>query len=223
MNNSWRQSLLNPLFRENPVTLHVLGICAALAITNSLYSAVIMSVSMTVVLLVSNASISLIRHHLPGSVRLIVQITLIAAAVTVIDELLNAFMPETARTLSVYISLIVTNCIVLGRAESFAMHRRLGPSVLDALGNGLGYSLVLVVVATIRELFGTGSLLGYRLLELTRDGGWYQPNELLLLPPSAFFIIGGMIWAVRIWKPEQQEKAELDLIAPAREEEEWTN
>ena len=209
---SLKQSLQTPLLKENPVTLHVLGICAALAITNSLTSSLIMSAAMTIVLVISNATISLIRKHLPGSVRIIVQITIIASAVTVIDQLLTAFLPETARTLSVYISLIVTNCIVLGRAEACAMKSNVGTSILDALGNGLGYGIVLVIVATIRELFGKGSLMGYRILELVQDGGWFEPNQMLMLPPSAFFIIGFMVWAIRSWKPEQQEKADFNPI-----------
>jgi len=209
---SLKQSLQTPLLKENPVTLHVLGICAALAITNSLTSSLIMSAAMTIVLVISNATISLIRKHLPGSVRIIVQITIIASAVTVIDQLLTAYLPETARTLSVYISLIVTNCIVLGRAEACAMKSNVGTSILDALGNGLGYGIVLVIVATIRELFGKGSLMGYRILELVQDGGWFEPNQMLMLPPSAFFIIGFMVWAIRSWKPEQQEKADYNPI-----------
>jgi Na+-transporting NADH:ubiquinone oxidoreductase subunit D len=217
---SSRNSLLTPLIRENPVTLHVLGICAALAITNSLTSSLIMSAAMTTVLIISNLVISLIRHHLPASVRIIVQITIIAAAVTVIDQLLTAFLPDAARTLSVYISLIVTNCIVLGRAEACAMKSTVGTSVLDAIGNGLGYSIILIIVATIRELFGKGSLMGYRLLELARDGGWFEPNEMLLLPPSAFFIIGFMIWVIRSWKPEQKETSEYRPI-PLQKDEEW--
>lgn len=201
-------TLLRPLIRENPVTLHVLGICSALAITNSLTSSLIMSLSLTAVLVVSNASVSLIRRHLQPSIRLIVQIIIIASAVTVIDQLLTAFLPDAARTLSVYVSLIVTNCIVLGRAEAFAMHNPVRPSILDALGNGLGYSLILVLVAIVRELFGSGSLMGYRLLYLVRDGGWYEPNGLLLLPPSAFFVIGFIIWAIRTRRPEQVEQPE---------------
>lgn len=216
---SSQNPFLTPLIRENPVTLHVLGVCAALAITNSLTSSLIMSVAMTIVLVISNAAISLIRKHLPGSVRMIVQITIIASAVTVIDQLLSAFLPETARTLSVYISLIVTNCIVLGRAEACAMKHGVGTSILDALGNGLGYSIILVIVAIIRELFGNGSLMGYRILELVQDGGWFQPNEMLLLPPSAFFIIGFMVWVVRSWKPEQSEKPEFEPIPLPMEEE----
>jgi Na+-transporting NADH:ubiquinone oxidoreductase subunit D len=216
---SVKQSLLTPLLKENPVTLHVLGICAALAITNSLTSSLIMSAAMTIVLVISNATISMIRKHLPGSVRIIVQITIIASAVTVIDQLLTAYLPETARTLSVYISLIVTNCIVLGRAEACAMKSGVGTSILDALGNGLGYGIVLVIVATIRELFGQGSLMGYRILELVQDGGWFQPNEMMMLPPSAFFIIGFMVWVIRSWKPEQQEKADFEPIPLPGEEE----
>ncbi len=216
---SMKQSLLTPLLKENPVTLHVLGICAALAITNSLTSSLIMSAAMTLVLVISNATISMIRKHLPGSVRIIVQITIIASAVTVIDQLLTAFLPETARTLSVYISLIVTNCIVLGRAEACAMKSSVGTSILDALGNGLGYGIVLVIVATVRELFGKGSLMGYRILETVQDGGWFQPNEMLMLPPSAFFIIGFMVWVIRSWKPEQQEKADFEpILLPGEEE-----
>jgi Na+-transporting NADH:ubiquinone oxidoreductase subunit D len=207
------------LLKENPVTLHVLGICSALAITNSLTSSLIMSVAMTTVLVITNTAISLIRRHLPASVRIIVQITIIASAVTIIDQFLTAYLPDAARTLSVYISLIVTNCIVLGRAEACAMKNGVGTSILDALGNGLGYSIVLVIVSVIRELFGSGSLMGYRLLELAHDGGWYQPNAMLLLPPSAFFIIGFLVWAIRSWKPEQAEKPDFEpLPLPSREE-----
>jgi len=212
------QSLVKPLIRENPVTLHVLGICSALAITNSLTSSLVMSASMTLVLIITNASISLIRRHLPNSVRIIVQIIIIAAAVTVIDQLLTAYLPATAKTLGVYVGLIVTNCIVLGRAEACAMKSGVGRSVLDAIGNGLGYSIILVVVATIRELLGNGSLMGFRVLKLARDGGWFEPSALLLLPPSAFFIIGFIIWAIRSWKPEQQETPEYEPIFPQQEQ-----
>jgi Na+-transporting NADH:ubiquinone oxidoreductase subunit D len=204
-----REVLYPPLLKENPVTLHVLGICAALAITNSLTSSLIMSLATISVLVISNATISLIRNHLPGSVRIIVQITIIAAAVTVIDQCMQAFVPELARTLSVYISLIVTNCIVLGRAEACAMKNGVVHSVWDAIGNGVGYGIVLVTVAVIRELFGNGSLMGYEILALTRDGGWFEPNELMMLAPSAFFIIGFMIWGVRAWFPDQVEQADF--------------
>ncbi len=209
---SMKQYLTTPLLKENPVTLHVLGICAALAITNSLTSSLIMSVAMTTVLVISNAAISLIRNHLPSSVRIIVQITIIASAVTVIDQLITAFLPVAASTLSVYISLIVTNCIVLGRAEACAMKSGVGRSILDALGNGLGYSIILIIVATIRELFGSGSLMGVQILELASEGGWFQPNEMMMLAPSAFFIIGFMVWGIRSWKPEQKEQPDFKPI-----------
>jgi Na+-transporting NADH:ubiquinone oxidoreductase subunit D len=221
MNNPLKQSLIKPLLQENPVTLHVLGICAALAITNSLTSSLIMSVALTAVLVISNAATSLIRKHLPSSVRMIVQITIIASAVTVIDQLLSAYLPQAAKTLSVYVALIVTNCIVLGRAEACAMQHGVGRSIFDAIGNGLGYSIILVTVAVIRELFGNGSLMGYRILELAHEGGWYQPNGMLLLPPSAFFIIGGIVWALRSWKTEQQEKPEFEPVPLPGEEGHW--
>ena len=219
-----QNSFLAPLIRENPVTFHVLGICAALAITNSLTSSLIMSVAMTTVLVISNAAISLIRKHLPGSVRIIVQITIIASAVTVIDQVLTAFMPATARTLSVYISLIVTNCIVLGRAEACAMKHGVGTSILDALGNGLGYSIILVTVAIIRELFGNGSLMGYRILELARDGGWYQAHQFLLHTPSAFMLSDFIVFDIRSQKPVLLVKTVLQPIPhPTAEDRTRTN
>jgi Na+-transporting NADH:ubiquinone oxidoreductase subunit D len=206
---SSKLTLIAPLIKENPVTLHVLGICSALAITNSLTSSLIMSVALTSVLIFSNMAISLVRKHLPSSVRLIVQITIIASAVAVIDQLLIAYLPDAARTLSVYIALIVTNCIVLGRAEACAMQNGVGTSILDALGNGMGYSLVLIVVATIRELFGNGTLMGFPVFKLASEDGWYVENALFMLAPSAFFIIGFLVWGIRTWKPEQNEKAEF--------------
>jgi Na+-transporting NADH:ubiquinone oxidoreductase subunit D len=206
---SAKDTFIKPLVSENPITLHVLGICSALAITNSLTSSLIMSVSLTAVLVMTNVAISLIRRHLPSSVRLIVQITIIASAVAVIDQVLTAYLPDAARTLSVYVALIVTNCIVLGRAEACAMKNGVGISILDALGNGLGYSVILIVVAVIRELFGSGSLMGYSILKLVHEGGWYVPNAMLLLPPSAFFIIGFLVWGIRSWKPEQNEKPDF--------------
>ena len=204
------QTLTTPLVKQNPVTLHVLGICSALAITNSLTSSLIMSVALTTVLILSNAAISTVRNYLPSSVRLLVQITIIASAVTVIDQFLSAYMPDAARTLSVYISLIVTNCIVLGRAEACAMKSGIGTSILDALGNGMGYSIILIVVATIRELMGAGTLMGYPIFRLAHEGGWYQENALFLLAPSAFFIIGFLVWGIRTWKPEQNEKPDFE-------------
>ena len=213
------QIVTAPLFRENPITLHILGVCSALAITNSLTSSLIMSVALITVLIISNTAISAVRRYLPSSVRLLVQITIIASAVTVIDQFLKAFMPETARILSVYIGLIVTNCIVLGRAETCAMKSDVRTSILDALGNGLGYSLVLIIVATIRELLGNGTLMGYQLLPLTHEGGWFQENALFLLAPSAFFIIGFMVWAIRSRMPEQNEEPDFEPISlPHRED-----
>lgn len=212
------KTLIAPLIDKNPITLHILGICSALAITNSLMSSLIMSVALTTVLVFSNMAISLVRHHLPSSVRLIVQITIIASAVTVIDQFLKAYLPDAARTLSVYVALIVTNCIVLGRAEACAMSSGMKTSILDALGNGFGYSLVLIIVATIRELLGAGTLLGYQLFELAQNGGWFQENQLFLLAPSAFFIIGFLIWLIRTYKPEQNEQPDFKpMPLPTRE------
>jgi Na+-transporting NADH:ubiquinone oxidoreductase subunit D len=207
-----RETLLDPLINRNPVTLQVLGICSALAITNALDTALIMGLSLTSVLVFSNTAISLIRHLIPGSLRIIIQMTIIATGVIVVDQVLQAFAPETARILSVFVGLIVTNCIVLGRAEAFAVKNTVPMSLLDGLGNGLGYTLVLVIVASIRELLGAGSLLGLQILPLVSDGGWYLPNQLMLLPPSAFFIIGFLIWAVRAWKPEQVEAREFEEV-----------
>ena len=210
--------LTAPLIRENPLTLNVLGVCAALAITNSLTNSLVMSAALTLVLVLSNTTISLVRRLLPSSVRLIVQITVIASAVTVIDRFLQAYLPDAASRLTVYVSLIVTNCIVLGRAEACAMHEGVGTSMLDALGNGLGYSLILISVATVRELLGKGTLLGYTIFPLAQDGGWYHENALVMLAPSAFFIIGMLVWGIRSWKPQQREKPDFEpLPLPRRE------
>jgi Na+-transporting NADH:ubiquinone oxidoreductase subunit D len=216
-----RETLLRPLIAENPIMLQMLGICSALAITNSVLTALIMTVSLTAVVTFSNVSISLLRHHLPNSVRIIVQMTIIASGVIVVDEVLKAFAPEVSRTLSVFVGLIVTNCIVLGRAEAFAAKNGPWASLLDGIGNGLGYGLVLIVVAVIRELLGAGTLLGYPLLPLAQEGGWYLPNQLLLLPPSAFFIIGFMIWFVRSRRTEQVEKREFEEVEVARVQSEF--
>jgi Na+-transporting NADH:ubiquinone oxidoreductase subunit D len=209
---SSRETLVDPLIKQNPVTLQVLGICSALAITNSLLTALIMSLSLTAVLAFSNVSISLIRNHLPNSVRIIVQVTIIATGVIVVDELLKAYAPDVARTLSVFVGLIVTNCIVLGRAEAFAVKNNPFMAALDGIGNGLGYSLILIIVAVIRELFGAGTLLGVEILPLLQNGGWYIPNAMFLLPPSAFFIIGLLIWGIRAWQPEQVEEPDFKEV-----------
>jgi Na+-transporting NADH:ubiquinone oxidoreductase subunit D len=209
---SARETVVEPIINQNPVTLQVLGICSALAITNTLETALIMSLSLTVVLTFSNVSVSMIRKHIPNSVRIIIYMTIIATGVIVVDQVLKAFAPEAAKTLSVFVGLIVTNCIVLGRAEAFAVKNGPWESFLDGIGNGLGYSLILIIVATIRELLGAGSLLGYEILPLVQNEGWYVPNQMMLLPPSAFFIIGFLIWAIRKRKPDQVEKPEFEEV-----------
>ncbi|MFK7794232.1 MAG: NADH:ubiquinone reductase (Na(+)-transporting) subunit D [Gammaproteobacteria bacterium] len=211
MSGNAKKVVLDPLIDNNPITLQILGICSALAVTTTLGAALIMCLALTSVTALSNASISMIRDHIPSSIRIIVQMTIIASLVIVVDEILKAYAYEASKTLSVFVGLIITNCIVLGRAEAFAMKNPVGISFLDGVGNGLGYSVVLISVAVVRELFGSGSLLGYTILPLTKDGGWYEPNGLMLLPPSAFFIIGLMIWAIRSWKPQQVEKREYQV------------
>lgn len=215
---AWRENkkvLLDPLVDDNPITLQILGICSALAVTTTLAASLIMCLALTSVLALSNASISMIRRHVPTNVRIIVQMTIIASLVILADQILKAYVYEISKTLSVFVGLIITNCIVLGRAEAYAMKNPPGPSFLDGLGNGLGYSFVLIVVGSVRELFGSGTLLGYPLLPLVSDGGWYQANGLLLLPPSAFFIIGGMIWVIRSCRPEQVERPEFRIRTQA--------
>ena len=204
-----KKILVDPLIDNNPITLQILGICSALAVTTTLSAALVMCIALTSVTALSNASISMIRHYIPSSIRIIVQMTIIASLVIVVDQILKAYAYETSKTLSVFVGLIITNCIVMGRAEAFAMSNPVGASFMDGVGNGLGYSVVLIVVAVIRELFGSGTLLGYTVMPLVNDGGWYEPNGLLLLPPSAFFIIGFMIWGIRSWKTAQVEKPEF--------------
>ena len=206
-----RKILIDPLVDNNPVTLQVLGICSALAVTTSLLPALLMCVALTSVITLSNGAISSIRNRIPNSIRIIVHMTIIATLVIMTDQLLRAYAFETSKQLSVFVGLIITNCIVLGRAEAFAMKNGVGLSMLDGLGNGLGYSAILLIVATIRELFGGGTLLGYRILPLVSDGGWYEANGMMLLPPSAFFIIGLLIWAVRSWKKAQVEKSDYQI------------
>jgi Na+-transporting NADH:ubiquinone oxidoreductase subunit D len=212
-----QRALVAPLVAQNPITLQILGVCSALAVTRSLATALLMSASLTAVLAASNLTISLIRSQIPRSVRLIVQITIISSLVIVTDQVLRAYAFELSRQLSVFVGLIVTNCIVLGRAESFALHHGPGESLLDGIGNGLGYSIVLILVGGTRELFGTGALLGVPLLPLAREGGWYVPMGGLLLPPSAFFLIGLLIWAIRSWRREQVEPLEYPDAVAGRE------
>jgi len=209
---STRETLVEPLINQNPVTLQVLGICSALAITNSVLTALIMGASLTAVVAFSNVCISLIRKHIPNSIRIIIEMTIIATAVIVVDQVLKAFLPDVAKTLAVFVGLIVTNCIVLGRAEAFAVKNGVWMSFLDGIGNGLGYSLILLIVATIRELLGAGTWLGIRILPLAQNDGWYVPNQMMLLPPSAFFIIGFLIWAIRSWRPQQVEKPDFEEV-----------
>jgi len=206
-----RKVLIDPLIDSNPVTLQVLGICSALAVTTSLLPALIMCIAMTSVAALSGATISTLRNRIPNNIRIIVQITIIASFVIVVDQILKAYAFETSKQLSVFVGLIITNCIILGRAEAFAMSNGPGMSFLDGIGNGLGYSAVLISVAVLRELFGAGSLLSVQILPLASNGGWYEANGLMLLPPSAFFIIGLLIWAVRTVRPQQVEKPEYQI------------
>ena len=203
---STKQVLLDPLFDNNPIALQVLGICSALAVTTQLKTALVMCLAVMFVLALSNASVAMIRTQIPGSIRIIVQMTIISSLVIVVDQFLQAFMFDVSKRLSVFVGLIITNCIIMGRAEGFAMKNSVKLSFLDGIGNALGYSMILIVVGLLRELFGSGKLLGYEVLSLTRDGGWYNPNGLMLLPPSAFFIIGLTIWLIRTFKPEQIEE-----------------
>jgi Na+-transporting NADH:ubiquinone oxidoreductase subunit D len=209
--NGARKVLIDPLVDNNPVTLQVLGICSALAVTTSLLPALLMCVALTSVIALSTATISSIRNYIPNNIRIIVHMTIIASFVIVVDQILRAYAFETSKQLSVFVGLIITNCIVLGRAEAFAMKNGVGMSFLDGIGNGLGYSAILIIVAVLRELFGAGSLLGYRILPLASDGGWYEANGLMLLPPSAFFIIGILIWAIRTWKAQQAERPDYQI------------
>ena len=215
-NNYWR-ILTRPLIDDNPLTLQILGICSALAVTTSLDTALLMSLVVVCVLAFGSGSVSLIRNHIPHSVRIIVQITIIATLVIVVDQVLQAYAFELSKRLSVFVGLIITNCIVLGRAESYAMHNGFVASTLDGIGNGLGYSLILVIVGAIREFFGKGSLLNVQILIPTSQGGSFEPLHLMLLPPSAFFIIGGIIWVIRRKRPQQVEKAEFALRTPEQE------
>lgn len=198
--------VFGPVFANNPIALQVLGICSSLAVTTKLDKALVMGLALMLVTAFSSMFISMIRNHIPSSVRIIVQMTIIASLVIVVDQVLKAYAYNVAKELSVFVGLIITNCIVMGRAEAYAMKSPPLMSFLDGIGNGLGYTLMLVIVAVIRELFGSGTLLGQEILPLVSAGGWYQPMGLLLMPPSAFFIIGLLIWALRTWRPEQQEK-----------------
>ena len=203
--------LTAPIFKNNPIALQILGICSALAVTTSMSVSLVMSLAVIFVTSFSNLFVSLIRNHIPSSIRIIVQMTIIASLVIVVDQILKAYAYEMSKQLSVFVGLIITNCIVMGRAEGFAMSNTPGMSFLDGIGNGLGYSFVLMVVGFFRELLGAGSVFGFTVLPTIQNGGWYVPNGLLLLPPSAFFIIGLLIWVLRSVNPEQVEENEFKM------------
>jgi Na+-transporting NADH:ubiquinone oxidoreductase subunit D len=201
-----KELLWEPIFNRNPLTLGVLGICSALAVTGKMQTAFVMTLCVTVVVACSNFAVSLIRNQIPSSIRIGAQITIIATLVIVVAQVLEAFLFDISKQLSVYVGLIITNCIVMGRAEAFAMKNGPGASFLDGIGQGLGYGMVLMVVAFFRELFGSGTIFGFEILKSVTQGGWYANNGLMVLPPSAFFLIAFLIWAIRTWKPEQNEK-----------------
>ncbi len=200
-----RTALVDPLISNNPITLQVLGICSALAVTTKMDTALVMSAAVIMVLLFSNFFVSVLRNQIPTNIRIIVQLTIIASLVIVVDQVLKAYVFEISKQLSVFVGLIITNCIIMGRAEAYAMQNPPAMSVADGIGNGLGYGIILMSTAFLRELFGSGSVFGVQFLPLAADGGWYNPNGLMLLSPSAFFIIGFFIWGIRIWKPDQVE------------------
>ena len=206
MASNQREALVDPLFNNNPIALQVLGICSALAVTTRMDTSLVMSIAVICVLTLSNVFISLLRDSIPTNIRIIVQLTIIASLVIVTDQILKAYLPDISKQLSVFVGLIITNCIIMGRAEAFAMANPPGMSFLDGIGNGLGYAVILMLTAFLRELFGSGRLFGKEILPLVTEGGWYNPNGLMVLSPSAFFIIGLMIWALRVWKPDQIEE-----------------
>ena len=206
MANPATKAVLDPLFENNPIALQVLGICSALAVTTKLETSIVMCAAVIFVLTLSNFSISLIRDSIPSSIRIIVQLTIIASLVIVADQLLKAYLYEISKQLSVFVGLIITNCIIMGRAEAFAMQNGPALSVADGLGNGFGYSVVLLVTGAIRELFGAGKLMGYTVLPVVTEGGWYNPNGIMVTSAGAFFIIGFLIWGLRVWKPDQIEE-----------------
>ncbi len=205
MTSKARDALADPLFNNNPIAFQVLGICSALAVTTKMDTALVMSVAVLAVLTLSNLFVSLLRNQIPTNIRIIVQLTIIASLVIVTDQILKAYVYEISKQLSVFVGLIITNCIIMGRAEAYAMQNPPMQSVLDGIGNALGYSLILMLTAFLRELFGSGSLFGITLMPLVTEGGWYNPNALMLLSPAAFFIIGLLIWILRTWKPDQIE------------------
>ncbi len=204
--SKYKQIILDPVFNNNPIAKQILGICSALAVTSKLETAIVMSLAVTFVVSFSNLAVSSIRNFVPSSIRILVEMTIIASLVIIADQLIKAFAFDVSKQLSVYVGLIITNCIIMGRAEAFALKNSPWLSFLDGIGNGLGYSFVLLFVGFFRELLGSGKLLGYTVLQPVTEGGWYAPNGLFVLSPSAFFIIGMLIWIFRTWKPEQVEE-----------------
>jgi Na+-transporting NADH:ubiquinone oxidoreductase subunit D len=201
-----KTALFSPVISVNPIAVQVLGICSALAVTTRMDKALVMGIGVTLVTALANLAVSLVRKHTPNSIRIIVQLAIIASLVIVVDQVLKAFLYELSLELSVFVGLIITNCIVMGRAEGFAMQNPPWISFLDGIGNGLGYSLILLLVGFVRELSGAGTFFGIEVLPLTKNGGWYEPNGLMLLAPSGLFLIALIIWGLRTWKPELQEK-----------------
>jgi len=211
-----KDTLLEPIVANNPVALQILGICSALAVTSSMKVAFVMCLALTTVAAFANLFVSIIRNHIPSSIRIIVQMTIIVSLVIVVDQVLKAVAYDISKQLSVFVGLIITNCIVMGRAEAFAMKNPPMASFYDGIGNGLGYSMILMVVAFFRELFGAGKLWGYEVLSLTTDGGWYVANGMMLMAPSAFFLIGLLIWVIRIYDKKQVEQPDFKITANSR-------
>ena len=214
MDAKTKKLVTDPLFDNNPIALQILGICSALAVTTSMNTALLMCIALTCVCALSSAAVSAIRDHVPSAIRIIVQMIIIASLVIIADQVMKAFAYDTSKKLSVFVGLIITNCIVMGRAEGFAMSNNVKDSFWDGVGNGLGYSVILLVLAALREFFGAGSLFGFKIMTLVNDGGWYVPNGMMLLPPSAFFLIGIFIWVVRTWKPAQVEESDFTIHEP---------
>lgn len=206
MTNKYKEIVFDPIFKNNPITLQILGICSALAVTTKMETSVVMSLAVMLVVAFSNLFVSLIRNHVPSSIRILVEMTIIASLVIIADQLIKAFAYDVSKQLSVYVGLIITNCIVMGRAEGYALKNPPIESFLDGIGNGMGYALILLVVGFMRELFGSGKLFDISILPLTTDGGWYQGNGLMLLAPSAFFLIAVFIWILRTFYPNQVEE-----------------
>ncbi|OLO03558.1 MULTISPECIES: NADH:ubiquinone reductase (Na(+)-transporting) subunit D [Salinicola] len=214
--DSVKDVVLSPVFKNNPIALQVLGICSALAVTNSMSVSLVMGLAVIAVTAFSSMFVSLIRNHIPSSIRIIVQMTIIASLVIVVDQVLRAYAYDMSKQLSVFVGLIITNCIVMGRAEAYAMQNGPVMSFLDGVGNGLGYAVILLIVGFVRELLGSGSVFGLTILPTVQNGGWYVPNGLMLLPPSAFFVIGLLIWILRSLNPEQIEKTEYRIVANSK-------